>query len=90
MEGEFRPKTVDFLLVHGPVPLPVEVKSGAAGKLRSLHRFVEMCPAAKTAIRLYRGRYALQQAGSNVQYRLANIPYYHASKIDAYADMLCS
>jgi len=81
---------VDFLLTHGPVPLPVEVKSGAAGKLRSLHRFIEMCPKAETAMRLYRGSYLVQEAGSNVRYQLANIPYYHASKIHDYADELRS
>ncbi len=35
---------VDFLDTQGVVPLPIEVKSGAAGKLRSLRRFVEMQP----------------------------------------------
>ena len=79
---------VDFLLTHGSVPLPVEVKAGAAGKLRSLHRFVEMCPAARTGMRLYRGTFSVHEAGSNCPYQLANIPYYQASKLHAYADVL--
>lgn len=76
---------LDFLEVRGIQPVPVEVKSGAAGKLRSLHQFMERCPSAKVAIRLYRGGFLPQdvshQAGG---FRLLNIPYYHASKIDAY------
>ena len=80
---------VDFLLTHGAVALPIEVKAGAAGKLRSLHRFVDMCPIAQTGMRLYRGTYSVHEAKSCCQqYQLANIPHYHASKLRAYANAL--
>ena len=76
---------VDFLETReGAVALPVEVKSGAVGKLRSLHRFIEMQPNAKIAIRLYRGSFLDQGVETNVPYRLLNIPYYHAVKIQKY------
>ncbi len=77
---------VDFLEMHESVPLPVEVKSGATGKLRSLNRFMEMNLATKTAVRLYRGHFLEQEAGSAAKYHLLNIPYYHASRIHEYVN----
>ncbi|VGO21868.1 ATP-binding protein [Pontiella sulfatireligans] len=79
---------IDFMLSLNGVPLPVEVKSGATGKLRSLHLYMENCPDAHLAIRLYRGPHLIQEAGINSKYQLANIPYYHASKIPEYAQHL--
>ena len=76
---------LDFLEMNGSVPMPVEVKSGAEGKLRSLHLFIEMQPRVKTAVRLYRGLFhdqKVQRDGRHFQ--LLNIPYYHASKIQEY------
>lgn len=78
---------LDFLEVRGSVPVPIEVKSGATGKLKSLNRFIEMCPDAKTAVRLYRGTFSdqrIEQAG--VRFRLLNIPYYHAAKVEDYLE----
>lgn len=37
---------VDYLMVRGGTVYPVEVKSGAAGRLRSLHRFLSEHPAS--------------------------------------------
>ncbi len=78
---------VDFLEQHESVPLPVEVKSGAAGKLRSLNRFMEMNTTSKTAVRLYRGGFVQHQAGSTVKFSLLNLPYYHASRINEYVSL---
>ncbi|MFC1497556.1 ATP-binding protein [Verrucomicrobiota bacterium] len=78
---------LDFLDVRGTMPVPVEVKSGSEGKLRSLHRFMEMQQNAEMAIRLYRGTFidqTVQRAGR--QFRLLNVPYYHASKVGEYCD----
>lgn len=75
---------VDFLEMHESTPLPVEVKSGAAGKLRSLNRFMEMNLSTKTAVRLYRGGFFEQQAGSAIKFNLLNLPYYHAAKVREY------
>ena len=79
---------VDFLEVNGAMPLPVEVKSGATGKLRSLNRFMEMSSSAKIAVRLYRGRFLQQKAGSGTKFHLLNLPYYHAAKIQEYLDLI--
>lgn len=75
---------LDFLETHKSEPLPVEVKAGAVGKLRSLNLFMEKNEALNTAIRLYRGGFLEQKAGSSRLFRLLNIPYYHASKIHDY------
>ncbi|MCD6322233.1 MAG: ATP-binding protein [Clostridiales bacterium] len=75
---------VDFLELNGLQPVPVEVKSGAVGKLRSLNRFMEMSPSAKIAVRLYRGSFLQQEAGSGTKFCLLNLPYYHAAKIQDY------
>ena len=78
---------VDFIELNNGIPLPVEVKSGATGKLRSLNLFMNMTPLANVAIRLYRGDYLPQNAGSEKKFRLLNIPYYHASKIREYVNL---
>lgn len=78
---------VDFLELNGSMPLPVEVKSGATGKLRSLNRFMEMTSSAEIAVRLYRGGFNAQDAGSKTKFRLLNLPYYHAAKIQEYVNM---
>jgi len=78
---------VDFLELNESLPVPIEVKSGAVGKLRSLNRFMEITPSARLAIRLYRGSYLQQEAGSGTKFRLLNLPYYHAGKIQKYLDM---
>jgi len=78
---------LDFLEVRGSIPVPIEVKSGATGKLKSLNRFIEMCPDAKKAVRLYRGRFSDQNVEQEgVGFRLLNVPYYHAVKVADYLD----
>ena len=77
---------VDFLEIRESEPLPVEVKSGAVGKLRSLNRFMEMNATIRTAVRLYRSGFLTQKAGSARKFQLLNIPYYHASRIHDYVD----
>jgi hypothetical protein len=78
---------LDFLEVRGAVPVPVEVKSGAEGKLRSLHQFVEMRPETNVAVRLYRGGFMEQEVRRHgAGFRLLNVPYYHSAKIDTYLE----
>ncbi len=82
---------LDFLEMNGSTPVPVEVKSGAEGKLRSLHLFVEMQPQVKTAVRLYRGTFRDQEVRRyGNRFQLLNIPYYHAAKIDDYLRLVTS
>lgn len=79
---------IDFLDLKGSMPVPIEVKSGAVGKLRSLHLFMKMQTNVKTAIRLYRGIFEDQSIKrDNLEYRLFNVPYYHASKVQEYMNL---
>jgi uncharacterized protein len=75
---------VDFLLRSEAGVIPVEAKSGAAGKLRSLHAFMARSPS-NTAVRLYPGQYSgqtIDHAGRT--YELLNVPYYAAARIGQY------
>ncbi len=76
---------VDYLIEHDGLLIPIEVKSGASGRLRSLHAFIDASPH-NIAIRLYSGIFSKEQnttiAGK--EFKLLNIPYYQAAKINNY------
>jgi predicted AAA+ superfamily ATPase len=80
---------VDFVIQHRGYVIPVEVKSGTAGKLRSLHEFVDRCPHG-FAVRLYAGSLDLHPARTPAgkPYHLLNVPYFLASKIHEYVDWM--
>ena len=75
----------DFLCsINGDV-YPVEVKSGATGKLRSLHLYMEESDC-NTAIRLYAGTFSIDEitTTNGKKYRLLNIPYYLTGVLSEY------
>jgi len=80
---------VDLVYHAEDILIPVEVKSGKQGRLRSLHQYMDQCPHP-FAIRLYGGEFLLQSArtinGKN--YQLLNLPYYLAGRIPEYAKWL--
>jgi len=78
---------VDFLLLHGGSVVPVEVKSGKAGALRSLHQFIDGS-GCRLAVRLYSGPLELQQTRtvSGTPFELLNMPYFLTSQIHEYID----
>jgi penicillin-binding protein-related factor A (putative recombinase) len=45
---------IDFLVQYKGYVIPVEVKSGKTGKLRSLHQFMDRCPHLYV-VRMYAG-----------------------------------
>lgn len=65
--------------------IPIEIKSGKQGTLRSLHQFVEKTNHPY-AVRLYSGIFKIERAktqgGKN--YLLMNMPYYLGTKIPEY------
>ncbi|MEM7179789.1 MAG: AAA family ATPase, partial [Spirochaetota bacterium] len=76
---------LDFVMnIEGNL-LPIEVKSGKVGRLRSLHQFMDHSTIAQ-AIRLYDGNLEIQNTstitGNNFQ--LLNLPYCFAGKIAEY------
>jgi len=46
---------VDFLIQYETLLVPVEVKSAATGRLRSLHQFIDRAPH-HYAVRIYSGK----------------------------------
>ena len=80
---------VDFLHPYEQQLIPLEVKSGAEGKLRSLHLFMELAPHT-TAVRFYAGPLKITTAETpkGKRYQLLNLPYYLVSQLDAYLGWL--
>lgn len=76
---------VDYLYPYKGLLIPVEVKSGATGKLKSLHRFMDMAPH-NMAVRVYSGPLNISgvRTPRNKKYKLLNLPYYLVSQLDAY------
>ena len=80
---------VDFVIQHEGLVIPVEVKAGSSGRLRSLHQFMARS-SHPYAVRLYHGPLSLQQisAGNCVEFQLLNLPYCLTSQIPKYLDLL--
>lgn len=78
---------IDFVIPFNEKLIPVEVKSGKSGTLRSLHEFINMAPH-KYAVRLYSGELNIQEFNTpqGTPYKLLNLPYCLAGKIYDYLD----
>lgn len=73
---------IDYVVSYKGMLIPIEVKSGAAGKLRSLHQFIDKAPH-DYAVRFYSGKYNVEinttLAGKS--FKLINLPLYMAGKL---------
>ncbi len=67
--------------------IPIEVKSGSSGKLKSLHQFLDKS-RQNFAIRFYSGKFSIEKhkAISGKPFYLMNLPYYLVTKIHDYVD----
>lgn len=72
---------IDYLIQDNQRLIPIEVKAGSAGRLRSLHQLMSEKPW-KIAVRFYAGM-ALRSpihlkttSGSDVKYELISLPFY--------------
>lgn len=76
---------VDFLVQHGGAAVPVEVKAGKTGTLRSLHQFMDRSPH-DVAVRLHRGRLGVETATTPAGkvFRLLDLPYFLAARVPEY------
>lgn len=76
---------VDFVIPFQQYVVPLEVKAGKTGSLRSLHQYMDRV-GHSYAVRLYAG--PLQETGaatsSGKTYKLLNLPYFLAGKINDY------
>lgn len=78
---------VDLVYHKGKYIIPIEVKSGKQGKLRSLHQFIERTHHPY-AIRMYAGEYGVEKhtTPGGKSYLLMNLPYYLGTKLPGYID----
>jgi predicted AAA+ superfamily ATPase len=76
---------VDFIIPFENELIPVEVKSGATGSLRSLHQYIEGAPHSHS-LRFYGGELVLSKVRtpSGREFSLLNLPYFLASQTEAY------
>jgi hypothetical protein len=74
---------VDFVFPFRDMLIPIEVKAGATGSLRSLHQFMNIAPH-ETAIRVYSGKHKIENARTNTgkKFQLINLPFYLTGQIE--------
>jgi uncharacterized protein len=79
---------IDYIIQHQDRIVPVEIKSGKAGSMKSLHQFMHD-KQLDLAVRINANRPAVEQIrikttkGDPVSYDLVSIPLYLAQQIDA-------
>lgn len=76
---------VDLVLAKGSELVPLEVKAGKQGRLRSLHAFIERSET-QVALRALRNMPTVESVKTlaGYPYKLVNIPYYAVSEWTAY------
>lgn len=76
---------IDYLYIDGEKIIPIEVKAGATGKLKSLHIFMDTA-SHNMAIRVYGGKLEVTTCKtiSNKTYFLLNLPYYLIAELENY------
>jgi hypothetical protein len=74
---------VDYVIKHDDRLIPIEVKSGAEGRLRSLHLFMDEAPHS-IAVRIYSGMFSVEQIKTLMgkPFTLINLPFYSTCRID--------
>lgn len=78
---------VDLVIPFKILLIPIEIKSGKTGNLKSLHQFVDQSEH-KYAVRIYGGKFSIEEARtpSGTDYLLMNLPYFLGTYIDKYLE----
>ncbi|MEN8138698.1 MAG: AAA family ATPase [Bacteroidota bacterium] len=78
---------VDLVYTYEDKVIPIEIKSGATGSLKSLHQFIERSKHPY-AIRIFGGKFSVQESKTpaGTPYLLMNLPYYLGTKIPEYVE----
>ncbi len=78
---------VDLVYTYKDLVIPIEIKSGSEGTLKSLHQFVEHCNHPY-AVRMYAGKFEVVRTKTpgGKPYLLMNMPYYLGTKIPEYIE----
>lgn len=80
---------VDLVYQYGSKIIPIEIKAGPQGRLRSLHQFVERSNHPY-AIRFLRNTFSIEQhtTPGGRDYYLMNMPYFLMGRIEKYVGYL--
>jgi uncharacterized protein len=84
---------IDYIIQHRNNIIPVEVKSGAAGRMKSLHQFMEE-KKLTLAVRFNINQPVLEKidvtttTGQQVKYRLISLPLYLAERVGDLIDQV--
>ena len=78
---------VDFVYQFKGKVVPIEVKSGATGRLRSLHQFIDQSPH-NYAVRFCSSPVSIEKAVTikGTEYKLLNLPWYLAGELENYLE----
>ncbi|MEP1141577.1 MAG: AAA family ATPase, partial [Balneola sp.] len=74
---------VDLVIPHKEKAIPVEIKSGKTGTLKSLHQFIERSEH-NYAVRVYAGKFSIEEHETAINkkpYILMNMPYYLGTQL---------
>lgn len=82
---------VDFVYTFQDKVIPVEIKSGKEGTLRSLHQFIDRSTHSY-AVRIYAGEFKVNETRTpgGTPYLLMNLPYFLGTKIPDYIQFFVS
>ena len=78
---------LDFVVQFDRYAIPLEVKAGKSGTLRSLHQFINHCDHAY-AVRLYSGPVKIEKTKTpeGKSFHLLNLPYFLVGKLNEYLE----
>ena len=77
---------IDFVYPYKGKLIPIEVKSGATGKLRSLHQYMDIA-SHNMAVRFYSGEIRVDKVKTTTNaYYLLSLPYFLVSRLDRYLE----
>ena len=76
---------VDLILSYGGYLIPIEIKSGKTGSLKSLHQFINKANHP-FAVRIYGGQFSIDKTTTpeGKPYFLMNLPYYFGTLLNEY------
>ena len=82
---------VDLVYPYGDKVIPIEIKSGATGTLKSLHQFMERT-GHPYAIRIYAGEFKIENSVTvdGIPFILMNLPYYLGTQLPKYIEYFVS
>ena len=78
---------VDLVYPYGDKVIPIEIKSGATGTLKSLHQFMDRTNHPY-AVRMYAGEFKIENSTTidGTRFLLMNLPYYLGTQLPKYID----